>query len=171
MSSGLTAPRGGCVGRIYRFTPTPYLELAYRLPTTVVLGNSYETAASYTTYAALEFNMDLQYQGYQTCPQGDAGVGIVIECVDQDGNQRCIQGATAMTVRILYPSGVIEDFTAVFLTDGSDGKMVYVTEAGDLDEVGHYVIQGVLTVEGVEHKTATSSIEVTESVAEPEPAP
>lgn len=71
-------------------------------------------------------------------------VGLVFEItVMQNCTAVDISTATTMQIYFLKNDGVtVLTKTAVFTTDGSDGKMKYVTIAGDLDQVGDWKIQG-----------------------------
>ncbi len=51
---------------------------------------------------------------------------------------------TATTKQFLFkkPSGAILTKVAAFSSDGTDGKLKYLTISGDLDETGTWVLQG-----------------------------
>jgi hypothetical protein len=99
----------------------------------------------------------VQSQGYQSCQRGDVGIALIVDVVDQDCNPVDIRTATSLQIALGYPSGETSSFEAVFLTDGSDGKMVYYTEEGDLNEAGEYIIQGIVTMGGAEKSTKRST--------------
>jgi len=79
-----------------------------------------------------------------TCVQeihlGDIGTIFEIELKD------CltvlnISAATVKQIIFQKPTGVSVTKTAIFSTDGVDGKIRYVTVSGDLDVVGTWKIQ------------------------------
>ncbi len=87
-------------------------------------------------------------QTNQTCQLSDIGVALVVQIVDPAGEVINISAATNMKIKIRMPDGTTKDFTAVLFTNGSDGKMLYTTLAGDLGQVGTYQIQGKLSIGG-----------------------
>ncbi|OGC94097.1 MAG: hypothetical protein A2W25_11990 [candidate division Zixibacteria bacterium RBG_16_53_22] len=52
--------------------------------------------------------------------------------------------ATNLYIYLTPPSGVDKTKAAVLSSNGSDGKMQYVTVNGDLDETGSWQIQGYI---------------------------
>ena len=84
----------------------------------------------------------------QTCQLGDVGVALVVQIVDPEGAIINISAATNMKIKVRMPDGTSKNFTAVLYTNGSDGKMLYTTLAGDLGQAGTYAIQGKLSVGG-----------------------
>lgn len=59
-----------------------------------------------------------------------------------------ISGATSLRVDIRKPSDTLINRSALRFNDGSSvsGVMYYDTVAGDIDEVGNYKLQGVVTL-------------------------
>lgn len=84
----------------------------------------------------------------QTCQLGDVAVALVVQIVDPDGAVINISAASNMKIKLRMPDGTTKNFTAVLYTNGSDGKMLYTTLAGDLGQTGTYQIQGKLSVGG-----------------------
>ena len=71
-------------------------------------------------------------------------IGVVIErtLVDPDGQIINISSASTKKLKLKYPDGTTAEFTAAFSSNGSDGKIRYVTaSADDLDQAGHYQAQ------------------------------
>ena len=70
-------------------------------------------------------------------------IGTIFELTVKDGDAT-LDISTALSMVILFkkPSGTVVTQTAVYQTDGTDGIMQYVTQTGDLDEVGGWKIQG-----------------------------
>ena len=74
-------------------------------------------------------------------------IGTILELtILEDGAVLPIDTATAKTFSIQKPSGAVLTKTAVFSSDGTDGKLKYSTVSGDLDEVGTYTIQANLVM-------------------------
>jgi len=55
-----------------------------------------------------------------------------------------ISSATTKQVKLLAPSGILLTKVAEFVTDGSDGRIYYLTEALDLTEKGTWKIQAYI---------------------------
>jgi len=71
------------------------------------------------------------------------GIGYAITVTINDENESAVDvsGASTLTMRLQDPSGNNTDKTAVNNTDGTDGKIKYVTVSGDLDEAGRWQVQ------------------------------
>ncbi len=102
---------------------------------------------------------------------GDVGIPLVVQMVNQSTNEPIdISAATELELKFSYPDGTTDDFTAALLTDGIDGKMVYVTEADDLDMAGVYAIQGKVTIGSAVIKSGwVKPFEVFENIPDPVP--
>tara|TARA_R100000005_G_C4914267_1_gene150518 strand:- start:5 stop:313 length:309 start_codon:yes stop_codon:yes gene_type:complete len=57
-----------------------------------------------------------------------------------------ISSSSTKQIIIKKPSGEKITASAVFSSDGTDGKMYYNTVSGDLDEAGSYKIQGKVII-------------------------
>lgn len=77
--------------------------------------------------------------------KGDIGSTIRVT-VKKNGVPLPLQTATLMKLKLAKPSGVVVERVMVFNTDGSDGKLKYVTLAGDLDEAGPWSGQVSFTI-------------------------
>lgn len=97
--------------------------------------------------------------------ENDEGVDITIT-VEEDGAAVDISTATTKQLKFQYPdgTGVIKD--GEFVTDGSDGKLKYSTEAGFLTPAGRWKVQGYFVLPTPSQKWHTSSAEffVTEAL-------
>jgi len=74
----------------------------------------------------------------------DIGTVMMItmtDCVSGTPTVLDISGASSLEVILNSPSGISSTKTAVLDDDGTDGKMKYTTQAGDLNEVGTWRIQ------------------------------
>ena len=56
-----------------------------------------------------------------------------------------ISSAAALAMILTKPSGATVTKTALLLNDGTDGKLHYTTESGDIDEVGNWTYHGRVT--------------------------
>jgi hypothetical protein len=62
--------------------------------------------------------------------------------------------ATDLKIKFLKPDGTLVEKAATFTTDGTDGKIQYVTTADDLDQVDQWGIQAwVRLPSGAWHST------------------
>ena len=90
--------------------------------------------------------------------QKNAIVQLVVDIVDiNTGEPVPLQTATNMQIGVLYPDFSSAIFTATLYTDGSDGKIVYTTQQGDLSESGLYKIQGTATIGGIQQPWSRES--------------
>jgi hypothetical protein len=77
-----------------------------------------------------------------------------------------ISAATTHTFVVRKPSGATATWLATFMTDGVNGKLQYITVAGDLNERGRYRLQAQLVIPGTYTGKSTSvSFWVAENVA------
>ncbi len=83
---------------------------------------------------------------------------LIVQFVDQDGVVIDLAGNSLIEIKIGYPDGSSVDKTATLLTDGTDGKIYFDTQAADLNVSGFYVIQGKATVGGESFSTRTNGI-------------
>lgn len=91
--------------------------------------------------------------------EGDIGTKLLITVTD-DGSIVDISGATTKDIFIKKPNGAILSRTGVLETDGTDGKMYYITIAGDLDVAGNYKIQGRVVLPAGSFYTSTATFKV-----------
>lgn len=75
---------------------------------------------------------------------GQIGVVLTGTVKDEDGNAVDISGAT--TKQFIFgkpPNYSIKNTRdAAYVTDGTDGKIKYTSQSGDLDEAGKWKMQG-----------------------------
>ena len=71
----------------------------------------------------------------------DVGTQFLITIVDANANPMDISAATSKSVIFKKPGGSLITETALFYTDGTDGKIYYISDVGDLDEIGAWKIQ------------------------------
>lgn len=95
----------------------------------------------------------------------DVGVQLVVQVVDQSGAVIDVSSATALKIKLGYPDRITTaDKTASLFTDGTDGKIVYATIAGDLSQDGLYYIQGEVTLSGAPVSTRKGTLQVFSNV-------
>ena len=73
---------------------------------------------------------------------GDIGTIFELTIVDTDGTAIDVSTASVKYIYFADPDGDKVCKTAAFTTDGTDGKIQYTTIAGDIDEVGTWLVQG-----------------------------
>ena len=84
----------------------------------------------------------------------DIGTTFVLTIVEGSTADPCvlvpvnISSATAMTLEFGKPDGTTISRAAVLDSDGTDGKLKYVTVAGDIYQVGRWQVQAAATLGG-----------------------
>lgn len=97
----------------------------------------------------------------KTFQLNDIGSPIGVTIYRADGTLESQLGsATIMQIILENPSEVSVTKTAVLVTDGSDGKMQYVTVDGDLDEVGTWNYHGYVVIGSGKWYTTVKTFEV-----------
>ncbi len=89
----------------------------------------------------------------------DYGTRLIV-VVEEDGEPLDISTATAKTLELTKPDGTVESKTAVFFTDGTDGKLLYTTIAGDMDVEGLWYVRGCFTLGGWVGRTRRIALRV-----------
>jgi len=72
---------------------------------------------------------------------GNIGTDFQVTITDCNGTAIDISDADTMNIIFKKPSGATLTKTAIFVTDGSDGVVRYLTVDGDIDEIGTWKIQ------------------------------
>lgn len=91
--------------------------------------------------------------------EGDIGTKLLVTVTD-DGSVVDISSASSLSIFIRKPNGTILTRTGVLETDGTDGKMYYITVSGDLDKAGNYKIQGQVVLPAGSYYTSTATFKV-----------
>jgi hypothetical protein len=94
---------------------------------------------------------------------GDEGTQFRIT-VKESGVALDISTASDMVINIRKPSNTLLSVAGDFLTDGTDGVLTYTTVAGDLDEVGTYKIEAVVSIDGGVFTSSSASFKVHHNV-------
>jgi hypothetical protein len=71
-----------------------------------------------------------------------------------------ISSASTIQMIIKKPDQTTSTKTASFNTDGTDGKMKYVTVSGDIDQAGNYKIQGKVILGTATYFSSVSTFKV-----------
>lgn len=83
---------------------------------------------------------------------GDIGTQFIVTIQDYNGTAEDISAATTKQIILKAPDGTRLAKNAGFVTDGSDGQIVYTTVSGDMSTNGTWKIQGyVITPSGQWH--------------------
>lgn len=96
--------------------------------------------------------------------KGDIGTKFLITITD-NGVAIDVSAATTKEIHLKSPGGVLSTKTALFNTDGTDGKIYWTTTASsDLDEVGTWQIQAHLIIGTGNWHTSSSDFQVNENL-------
>lgn len=71
----------------------------------------------------------------------DVGLQFLIHLLDKDGNPVDVSGFTDFLIYFRRPDHTTFQVPATFYSNGTDGLIQYVTQAGDLDLTGQWGIQ------------------------------
>lgn len=91
--------------------------------------------------------------------EGDIGTKLLITITD-DGSVVDISSASTLSIFIKKPNGTVLSRTGTLETDGTDGKMYYITLAGDLDVAGNYKIQAKVVLTSGSYFSSTATFKV-----------
>ncbi len=87
---------------------------------------------------------------------GDVGVALQSQIRDENDNIIDLNGATSLLIVLELPNEVIITKTPAYVTDGTDGWLQYITQAGDLSKAGTWKIQVYVTMlSGIVHSDIT----------------
>lgn len=83
----------------------------------------------------------------QTSPEihvGDVGTQFIVTIYNQEEQVQNISSSTSLLINFLPPSRTGFSKEASLYTNGTDGKLLYVLQEGDIDEAGEWSYQCVL---------------------------
>ena len=92
--------------------------------------------------------------------KGDSGTLIVLTVVDTNGTAYNISSATTKEMVFTSPVGRVLTRTALFYTDGSDGKIKYTSIKGDFDDVGSWLLQAHIVTSTYDRKSEATNFTV-----------
>ena len=78
--------------------------------------------------------------------KSDIGTTFQVTVKDEDSNVVDVSGATTKQIIFEKPDGTNLEKDASLVTDGTDGKIKYVTLSGDLSEAGCWRMQGYVVL-------------------------
>ena len=90
---------------------------------------------------------------------GDIGTTLIVTILE-NGSVVDISSATSLQIVIRKPDATTLTKTGVLTTDGTDGKMQYISIAGDFDQSGNYRIQGKVELTGGNYSSSVGSFKV-----------
>lgn len=77
---------------------------------------------------------------------GDVGYPLVVTYTELNGDEKDLSDVTEILFFIKHPTtGVVLEVEGEFDSDGVDGKVKYLTEAGDISAEGLHQIQAKVT--------------------------
>ncbi|MAK37644.1 MAG: hypothetical protein CMC15_15910 [Flavobacteriaceae bacterium] len=89
----------------------------------------------------------------------DVGTTLIGTVLDS-GVAVDISSASSIQMLIKKPDQTTLTKTASFNSDGTDGKMKYVTISGDIDQAGNYKIQGKVVLGTATYFSSVSTFKV-----------
>jgi hypothetical protein len=89
----------------------------------------------------------------------DIGTQLIITIKD-DGSIVDISSATELKIFLKKPDAIIYEKTGSFYTDGTDGKIVYISESGDFNSAGQYKIQAEIVLGGSVYRSSVGTFKV-----------
>jgi hypothetical protein len=90
----------------------------------------------------------------------DVGTALVVTITDETGAAVNVAAATNIKVYLTKPDGTVLTKTGVLDDDGTDGKIKYVTQAGDLSVKGAWKIQAAVTLGSASWSTRQAAFQV-----------
>jgi len=82
----------------------------------------------------------------------------IIDC--ETGLPIDLSAATTLIIKFFLPDKSVIEKTAVFTTDGADGKIQYITAADDISQAGLWKIQAFAIDSGFENSSEVSEFRV-----------
>jgi len=96
---------------------------------------------------------------------GDVGTSFLLTIVDKNGTVIDISSALSKFIYFQKPKGAILKKDAVFVTDGKDGEIQYLSVTGDIDEVGTWYMQGYVETSLGKYSASAVSFRVEQALA------
>ena len=100
--------------------------------------------------------------------QYDVGTSFEVTVTDDAKPEVAIDLSTSTVLEFVFEKedGTTVVRTPVYVTDGTDGKLRYVTVVGDLDQVGSWKLQvHYVLASGVDRRADVSTFRVKENLA------
>jgi hypothetical protein len=103
---------------------------------------------------------------FKTFQVGVIGATIELD-ITEDGIPKNISTATSKKIRLTGPDDVSKDYLASFLTDGTDGKLIYTTLGDELNVAGYWQAQALLIMGSFNGDTAVAAFTVKDNLPNP----
>lgn len=100
-----------------------------------------------------------------TLQLNDAGTPIRVTVADQNSAAVDVSGANTITFLLARPDGTVLTRTGAFVSSGKDGKVQYVTQAGELSLAGSWRVQVYLALGTANWRTSIGSFNVLANLA------
>ena len=92
-------------------------------------------------------------------------VGTIFEVTVVEGDTVVdISNPTVLTIKLRKPSGAVVSHTATLSSDGTDGKLRYISIAGDIDQDGPWALQAYVELLSWQGSTAIGEFDVLENL-------
>jgi hypothetical protein len=95
-----------------------------------------------------------------TIHQNDVGTILKVCVKDTDGAVVDISTATTKQIILQKPDETTLTCNCSFYTDGTDGIIQYITQDGDLDQAGIWLLQTYIVMSGDEFRSGVISFKV-----------
>lgn len=76
----------------------------------------------------------------------DIGTAFRVTVLDCNDLAIDVSSATSQQFVFLKPDGTKSTVNSSFYTDGTDGVLEYLSQSGDLDQLGKYKLQAIVTL-------------------------
>jgi hypothetical protein len=91
--------------------------------------------------------------------EGDLGTKLLVTITD-DGVVVDLSDAISLSLFIKKPDGTVLNRVATLNSDGTDGKIKYITVSGDLDVAGVYKLQAKVALSSGSFYSSTDTFKV-----------
>lgn len=124
----------------------------------------------------ISLSFDLQIAGpgaidfpstLQSCQDANSGIQIVAYVLDQLGNPADISGASAKVLKFQRPDRTAFSLAGLFLTNGMDGAISYITTESDLVMNGTWFVQAGFLLAGDQKTTRWGRFIVEPNIIDP----
>jgi hypothetical protein len=95
---------------------------------------------------------------------GDIGTVLEFTITDQLGDIVDISTASTKTIKLRSPQGKALNVAATFVTDGTDGKIKYITVADDIDVEGTWQTQCEVIMPSGQWNTEVKKLDVSSNI-------
>lgn len=95
---------------------------------------------------------------------GDIGTSFLATIKNENDVVEDISSASSLVMKFVKPDGEELTVNATFYTDGTDGKMVYQSVSGDLDQTGLWQMQGTVVIDSGTFHTSIHKFDVVENL-------